>query len=755
MTAVASPPSVQSGPRLGWYPTGNGGQGTLTSMSADEVSQILMPRKTVQRSNSSSSLSSTSSTSTVVGPPQQSDAGQGLGNDSGNAGARKKTPKHIWSSSKSKPISGVTNIRPQPVSAPPPGGSASSAMSALHQPPPMLPSQQVAPPPQQNGVRTSNRFPSEPTAVLSLLPINGTFDRKQINLPYFPEVLRIGRQTNAKTIPTPSNGYFDSKVLSRSHAEVWADRAGKIWIRDVKSSNGTFVNGQRLSGENRDSEPHELREQDLLELGIDIVSEDQKSIVHHKVSARVEHAGVYGPNMNILDLNFGDIDPTTGGGLMPHHLSQPLSHMRGRVGSSSNGSARSNPDAMGAQVGWLNWQRQMNYWTSPVSVEQVVKNLMSEMKQAQQQHSDLGLATGFLSNLTTQEKSPKERLNSIPTDVSASTRPTGARSKLIKSDSMSRFSDPPAPPPQQPLPEKPSGPRRIFSTDSLSKAAFKRVETERPSQKEMSSSFIALRDAFNATKKELDLQSSRVKDLEMQLRQEQAARNDAELRIEAMRSKNPLFQRTAIDKFVRDELEKNGSKKSDEVVNNTEADPPVETAAESVDPVLSELPSPSPSTEHTTDELKLRIESLIAEMDGMKKQMEIYKESSERAEGEATETRRTLAEMVESIRREREETAKSALSPPKEESETVDPVTKSIDDKAEDCPEDIEAIIQCCRPINHARLKELESAATAFARERSKTSALEHSAPYASMLGIVLIGVGIMACLNGWHKVDR
>jgi pSer/pThr/pTyr-binding forkhead associated (FHA) protein len=127
--------------------------------------------------------------------------------------------------------------------------------------------------------------------VLYLTPTNGTTERKAITVPIYPNVLQIGRQMNSNTLPTPQNGYFDSKVLSRQHAEIWADLNGKVFIRDVKSSNGTFINGQRLSQENEDSDLYELREQDMLELGIDILSEDQKTVVHHKVSARVEHAG--------------------------------------------------------------------------------------------------------------------------------------------------------------------------------------------------------------------------------------------------------------------------------------------------------------------------------------------------------------------------------------------------------------------------------------------------------------------------------
>lgn len=374
MTAVASPPSVQSGPRLGWYSAGDGGQGALPSVNADEVSRMFMPRKQLQRSNSSSSIASSSSTSTVSPSSQDPPAGQGAnGEYKSNIAAKKKNARNPWPSSKSEPVAGITNTRSQAVPAFSSGPSASSTMSAIHQPSSIVPSQHMLQPSQQNGVRPSNGQAAETPAILALVPINGTFEKKQINVPFYPDVLRIGRQTNAKTVPTAVNGFFDSKVLSRQHAEIWADKAGKIWIRDVKSSNGTFVNGHRLSPENRESEPHELRENDTLELGIDIVGEDQNTIVHHKVSAKVEHAGVYGTAPNILDLNFGDLDPASGGGLLPSPLSQPLSHLRGRAGS--NVSNRSAQSASSTQLNALHQQRQMNYWNSPISIEQVAKRL--------------------------------------------------------------------------------------------------------------------------------------------------------------------------------------------------------------------------------------------------------------------------------------------------------------------------------------------------------------------------------------------
>jgi pSer/pThr/pTyr-binding forkhead associated (FHA) protein len=374
MTAVA-PPNLWRG--------SNGPTNGLTNMSADDVSRML--RKSAQRSNSSSSLnsisSSTSSTSTLSAASSQNNSVNGVNGVNGTNGvngaqasdwaSRKRTPHRVWPTSKAEPIAGISTARPQSVSSASSGTSAASAISALHNPPSMTSQSALQ---QQNGVSRPQQQQQDNTAVLYLTPMNGTFERKTINVPFYPDVLRIGRQTNNKTLPTPLNGYFDSKVLSRQHAEIWADRNGKIWIRDVKSSNGTFVNGQRLSQENKDSDPHEMREQDMLELGIDIVSEDQKTVVHHKVAARVEYAGFYGSN-NVLDLNFGDLDQSANSNLMNQSLGQPLGQMRrtpsqsslNSTGRMSVGSATSNMSNM--------QQRQQHFWLTPVNMDKIIQKL--------------------------------------------------------------------------------------------------------------------------------------------------------------------------------------------------------------------------------------------------------------------------------------------------------------------------------------------------------------------------------------------
>jgi hypothetical protein len=382
MTAVANPPSFQQNNRSAWG--ANVSQGGLNAMNAEEVTRMFMPRKSAQRANSSSSISSnssTSSTGTVVQPSPQTNgvpmAPSGELNSWGTAAARKKTQRAgPWPASKGEPIAGISGARPQSVLTP--NGANPTSVNSLHQPSPVVPSQHVLQTPTQqvNGNRPAAQPVGEGNPVLYLLSMNGTFERKTISVPYYPDSLRIGRQTNAKTVPTPANGFFDSKVLSRQHAEIWADRNGKIWIRDVKSSNGTFVNGARLSAENRDSEPHELQTQDHLELGIDIVSEDQKTVVHHKVAAKVEHAGYVGATNNVLDMNFGDLDPANGAMMVP---SQGSMQMRGRTSSQgsvgSNGRLGPPASAAGSQMSAMGQQRPMNFWLTPVTTEQIVKRL--------------------------------------------------------------------------------------------------------------------------------------------------------------------------------------------------------------------------------------------------------------------------------------------------------------------------------------------------------------------------------------------
>ena len=86
--------------------------------------------------------------------------------------------------------------------------------------------------------------------------------------------LRIGRFTDrsglglAAANAVGSKLAFKSKVVSRAHAEIWVEN-GRFFIRDTKSSSGTFLNHIRLSPANNESRAQEIKDGDLLQLGVD------------------------------------------------------------------------------------------------------------------------------------------------------------------------------------------------------------------------------------------------------------------------------------------------------------------------------------------------------------------------------------------------------------------------------------------------------------------------------------------------------
>ncbi|KNE55198.1 hypothetical protein AMAG_01114 [Allomyces macrogynus ATCC 38327] len=123
-------------------------------------------------------------------------------------------------------------------------------------------------------------FMAPPTLVLE-----ATNDAKHAKALDLFDKIKIGRITSSKTPAAPNNGFFDSKVLSRTHAEVWAEN-GAVYLRDLGSSNGTFVNGKRLSDENQASPPTLIRTGDVIEFGVDILNEHGTDILFKKVTVR-------------------------------------------------------------------------------------------------------------------------------------------------------------------------------------------------------------------------------------------------------------------------------------------------------------------------------------------------------------------------------------------------------------------------------------------------------------------------------------
>ncbi|XP_045846184.1 sarcolemmal membrane-associated protein isoform X19 [Meles meles] len=115
-------------------------------------------------------------------------------------------------------------------------------------------------------------------AIFTCRPNSHPFQERHV---YLDEPIKIGRSV-ARCRPAQNNATFDCKVLSRNHALVWFDhKTGKFYLQDTKSSNGTFINSQRLSRGSEESPPCEILSGDIIQFGVDVTENTRKGTVTH------------------------------------------------------------------------------------------------------------------------------------------------------------------------------------------------------------------------------------------------------------------------------------------------------------------------------------------------------------------------------------------------------------------------------------------------------------------------------------------
>ncbi|GLV32945.1 Sarcolemma associated protein [Carabus blaptoides fortunei] len=119
-------------------------------------------------------------------------------------------------------------------------------------------------------------------AVLICRPNSHPFQERTLIL---DQPVKVGRSV-ARARATPTNAIFDCKVLSRHHALLWYEN-GKFYLQDTKSSNGTFVNNNRLSAGGAESVPHEVCSGDIVQFGVDVV-ENNRKVTHGCIVATLK-----------------------------------------------------------------------------------------------------------------------------------------------------------------------------------------------------------------------------------------------------------------------------------------------------------------------------------------------------------------------------------------------------------------------------------------------------------------------------------
>ncbi|KAL8835625.1 MAG: hypothetical protein Q9170_003242 [Blastenia crenularia] len=119
-----------------------------------------------------------------------------------------------------------------------------------------------------------------------------TFPPMARTLPSEDSIIRVGRYSERDAAPNPPPNVpsaapvgFKSKVVSRKHCEFWCSN-GQWFVKDVKSSSGTFLNHIRLSQPSVESRPYPVKDGDVIQLGIDFRGGEE--MIFRCVKIRVE-----------------------------------------------------------------------------------------------------------------------------------------------------------------------------------------------------------------------------------------------------------------------------------------------------------------------------------------------------------------------------------------------------------------------------------------------------------------------------------
>jgi len=302
-----------------------------------------------------------------------------------------------------------------------------------------------------------------------------------------------------------------------------------------------------------------------------------------------------------------------------------------------------------------------------------------------------------------------------------------------------------------------------------------------PSKAEpQSSQILSLVEALNTAKREIDSQGDKVKHLEVLLNRERKARESAE---EKARRLLEGHTPAKVNGHVMSTVDEDAfeppfelSEDRDVGLTNGYHDPNDSeerlTDASSIVPSSTvkspeELHSETKQVEASTSRLQERLDLMVREMDDMKVVMENYKRRAEDAE----EERNTLRDMIEKIRATGASSNGKLVSKAKTSPED-DPSDEIINESESQALTSTERRISMSQPYARANgsasgpttiipdLKELERTVSSVLQQtqpRGQGAMVNgnlamQSAPYVSMVGVVLLGVGIMTWLNGWQR---
>lgn len=310
--------------------------------------------------------------------------------------------------------------------------------------------------------------------------------------------------------------------------------------------------------------------------------------------------------------------------------------------------------------------------------------------------------------------------------------------------------------------------------ESMLQPSLKRTDTERPRSaldsptrtEPPSSQTAALLEALKS-------QGDRVKYLEVALARERRARENAERRARSLSGGSLIHEDTETNGGLEEEAFEpplDSLELMEKAMHNGHLNDDEDKDALSRSASMTTMRNPDDMHRETEDidastsRLQARLDLMVKEMDDMKMAMESYKRRAEDAEA----GRRSLAEMVENLRAGRNA---DSIMPVKNTDDSTLPVDSEATDasSSNDRPHSKDSDNRVVSSLSHVPQMNGSAVAGNIQREFEKTVSnvlqqqqrqwsgpgdggrMVQSAPYISMVGVVLIGVGIMTWLNGWQ----
>lgn len=371
------------------------------------------------------------------------------------------------------------------------------------------------------------------------------------------------------------------------------------------------------------------------------------------------------------------------------------------------------------------------------------------MRSARLQAQDLGRTNQFVNTLLS--KNDVKDLEKPEVSEPLRSQQVVNGGMPFRQDPKTRFSDPPAPPPQQPLPEKPTLPSLKRGPTERPKSA---AESASPTRAENLAQIVQLSEALQNAKRDIDTQNARMRELETMLQREREARELAEdlaKRLEESTGSH-LNGAPVLPNDVTTETPKHISSDAATITPDDDKVPEVE-------------PSPAAdaaATIESTAFLQDRIDTMENQMNGLREQVDRWKARCEAAESERDADRKTLAEMVVQLREEearrvasqseKRSRSGSSRAEPERDQSPVEPRSASSASKGEAATLPQADGSASSEEVDQPTLSRANTITPMNpGRRPAGQRHLQAGMPYASALGVVLIGMGLMAYINGWQ----